>query len=95
MSDCVSVSVSEQRRSSFSTAGKHRPEFLVGDGTESEPNRDIELELSALHMEDSEPPGVRSQVRTPDISLWACALWNTMLCIYILIEVYDLYDLID
>ncbi|KAK2823792.1 hypothetical protein Q7C36_020392 [Tachysurus vachellii] len=53
---------SEQRRSSFSTAGKHRAEFLVGDGTESEPDRDIELELCALHVDDLEPAGIQSEV---------------------------------
>uniref|UniRef100_W5UG81 RING-type E3 ubiquitin transferase n=1 Tax=Ictalurus punctatus TaxID=7998 RepID=W5UG81_ICTPU len=52
---------SEQRRSSFSNAGKRGAEFLVRDATESEPDRDIELELCALHMEDSEPPGIQSE----------------------------------
>ncbi|XP_053097128.1 roquin-2 isoform X3 [Pangasianodon hypophthalmus] len=52
---------SEQKRSSFSTAGKRAAEFLARDGAESGPDRDIELELCALHMEDSEPPGIQSE----------------------------------
>lgn len=59
---CVCVCVSEQKRSSFSTAGKRGAEFLVRDEMESEPVRDIELELHALHIEDSEPPQIQSEV---------------------------------
>ncbi|XP_060764880.1 roquin-2 isoform X2 [Neoarius graeffei] len=53
----------ESNHSGFreSTTGKHGPEFLAQDGTESDPDRDIELELCALHIEDSEPPGIQSE----------------------------------
>ncbi|KAM9455420.1 roquin-2 isoform 2-T4 [Clarias gariepinus] len=61
-STCSGVLDSEQRRSSFSTSGKRGAEFLVRDRAESEPDRDIELELCALHMEDSEPAGIPPQV---------------------------------
>uniref|UniRef100_A0A8B9GRR0 RING-type E3 ubiquitin transferase n=1 Tax=Astyanax mexicanus TaxID=7994 RepID=A0A8B9GRR0_ASTMX len=53
---------SERRRSSFSSAAKRGVELLVRDGTESEPDRDIELELSALDLEEPEPPEHQPEV---------------------------------
>ncbi|XP_036451735.1 roquin-2 [Colossoma macropomum] len=53
---------SDRRRSSFSTGGKQGIDLLVRDGTESEPDRDIELELSALDMEESQPQEHQSEV---------------------------------
>ncbi|XP_066506857.1 roquin-2 isoform X2 [Hoplias malabaricus] len=46
---------SDRRHSSFSSGSKQGVDLLVRDSTESEPDRDIELELSALDMEESEP----------------------------------------
>ncbi|XP_076875151.1 roquin-2 isoform X2 [Brachyhypopomus gauderio] len=53
-SNCSSFLESDQRRRSFGSGGKHGAELLVHNGTESEPDRDIELELSAVNMEDPE-----------------------------------------
>ncbi|XP_057176833.1 roquin-2 isoform X1 [Triplophysa rosa] len=42
------------RRNSFSSGSKQASDLLGKDGADSEPDRDIELELSALDMEDIE-----------------------------------------
>uniref|UniRef100_A0A4W4FBZ5 RING-type E3 ubiquitin transferase n=1 Tax=Electrophorus electricus TaxID=8005 RepID=A0A4W4FBZ5_ELEEL len=63
-SSCSSFHESNQRCRSFGSSGKHGAEMLIQDGTESEPDRDIELELSALDMEEPE-----SQQLQPEVSL--------------------------
>ncbi|XP_051972925.1 roquin-2 [Xyrauchen texanus] len=53
-SDHLTVPGLHVRHNSFSSGSKQSTELLGKEGTESEPNRDIELELSALDMEDTE-----------------------------------------
>uniref|UniRef100_A0A8C1WPW7 RING-type E3 ubiquitin transferase n=1 Tax=Cyprinus carpio TaxID=7962 RepID=A0A8C1WPW7_CYPCA len=51
-----------ERHSSFSSGSKQGTDLLGKDGTESEPDRDIELELSALDIEDTETQDCNSEV---------------------------------
>ncbi|XP_073685453.1 roquin-2 [Garra rufa] len=60
-SDQVAVSGLHVRRNSFSCGSKRGTDLLGKDGTESEPDRDIELELSALDMEDTETQDCNSE----------------------------------
>lgn len=61
-SDQLAVSGLHVRRNSFSCGSKQGTDLLGKDGTESEPDRDIELELSALDMEDTETQDCNSEV---------------------------------
>uniref|UniRef100_A0A673N0B9 RING-type E3 ubiquitin transferase n=1 Tax=Sinocyclocheilus rhinocerous TaxID=307959 RepID=A0A673N0B9_9TELE len=66
---CVSLCFSDQlamsglhvRHNSFSSGSKQGTDLLGKDGMESEPDRDIELELSALDMEDTETQDCNSE----------------------------------
>ncbi|CAM4730560.1 unnamed protein product [Leuciscus chuanchicus] len=60
-SDQLAVSGLHVRRNSFSSGSKQGIDLLEKDGTESEPDRDIELELSALDMEDTETQDCNSE----------------------------------
>uniref|UniRef100_A0A673NIX6 Roquin-2-like n=1 Tax=Sinocyclocheilus rhinocerous TaxID=307959 RepID=A0A673NIX6_9TELE len=68
-SQCVSVCFSDQlamsglhvRHNSFRSGSKQGTDLLDKDGMESEPDRDIELELSALDMEDTESQDCNSE----------------------------------
>lgn len=62
LSDQLAVSGLHVRCNSFSAGSKQGTDLLGKDGTESEPDRDIELELSALDMEDSETQDCNSEV---------------------------------
>lgn len=62
LSDQLAVSRLHVRCNSFSAGSKQGTDLLGKDGTESEPDRDIELELSALDMEDSETQDCNSEV---------------------------------
>ncbi|XP_051764443.1 roquin-2 isoform X3 [Ctenopharyngodon idella] len=60
-SDQLAVSGLHVRCNSFSSGSKQGTDLLGKDGTESEPDRDIELELSALDMEDTETQDCNSE----------------------------------
>ncbi|ROL48535.1 Roquin-2 [Anabarilius grahami] len=60
-SDQLAVSGLHVRCNSFSVGSKQGTDLLGKDGTESEPDRDIELELSALDMEDLETQDCNSE----------------------------------
>ncbi|XP_052423729.1 roquin-2 isoform X2 [Carassius gibelio] len=53
-SDQLGMSGLHVRHDSLCRGSKQGTDLLGKDGTESDPDRDIELELSALHMEDTE-----------------------------------------
>lgn len=61
-SDQLAVSGLHVRHNCFSRGSKQCADLLGKDGTESEPDRDIELELSALDMEDTETQDCNSEV---------------------------------
>lgn len=61
-SDQLAMSGLHVRHSSFSSGSKQGTDLLGKDGTESEPDRDIELELSALDIEDTETQDCNSEV---------------------------------
>uniref|UniRef100_A0A672L8H0 RING-type E3 ubiquitin transferase n=1 Tax=Sinocyclocheilus grahami TaxID=75366 RepID=A0A672L8H0_SINGR len=61
-SDSSSHSSFLERHNSFSSGSKQGTDLLGKDGMESEPDRDIELELSALDMEDTETQDCNSEV---------------------------------
>lgn len=65
-SEHLPVSGLHVRRYSFSSASKQASDLLGKDGADSEPDRDIELELSALDMEDIETQDCKPEVGTPN-----------------------------
>ncbi|XP_017213498.2 roquin-2 [Danio rerio] len=60
-SDHQAVSGLHARRTSFSSGTKQGLDLMGKDETESEPDRDIELELSALDIEDTETHDCNSE----------------------------------
>lgn len=94
LSDQLAVSGLHVRRNSFSSGSKQGIDLLEKDGTESEPDRDIELELSALDMEDTETQDCNSEVtfRLRLESLYC--IWQ-FLCCLVFNCLYNLKDSLE